>query len=249
MIMNDFLALFANPKPVMGMIHLKGTDDKDVFRRAVDEINIYIQNGIDGIILENYFGTYRQLESIMEYADQQALPVPFGVNCLNSDVMGFELAMRHHARFVQLDSVVGHVNPRDEPTLEAFLNLFRERSQVPVIGGVRFKYQPVLSANTVEEDLAIAKRRCDAVTVTQDATGQETSMDKILQFRRSLGDFPLIVGAGVTKENIRRQFEVVDGAIVGSYFKDTRTDTGDLSGAHVKQLMDIVNEIRGYDHD
>lgn len=49
----------------------------------------------------------------------------------------------------------------------------------------------------------------------------------------------------MTKENISRQFEVADGAIVGSYFKDTRKDTGELCGAHVKELMDIVNNIRG----
>lgn len=245
MIRNEFLALFAKEKPVMGMIHLKGTSDEDVFQRACKEIDIYLNNGIDGIILENYFGNYYQLNRVLEYVSGQNLPVPYGVNCLNMDAMGFELAMNHKACFVQLDSVVGHVKPRDEATVEAFLNLYRERSKVPVMGGVRFKYQPVLSAKTTEEDLEIAKSRCDAVTVTQDATGQETSMDKILQFRKALGDFPLIVGAGVTKENIRTQFEVADGAIVGSYFKDTRKDTGELCGAHVKELMDIVNEIRG----
>lgn len=245
MIRNEFLALFTKEKPVMGMVHLKGTKDEDVFQRACREIDIYISNGIDGIILENYFGNYYQLDRVMEYAAGQKLPVPYGVNCLNMDAMGFELAMRHRACFVQLDSVVGHVKPRDEATVEAFLKLYRERSKVPVMGGVRFKYQPVLSANSTEADLEIAKSRCDAVTVTQDATGQETSMDKILQFRNALGDFPLIVGAGVTKENITRQFEVADGAIVGSYFKDTRKDTGELCGAHVKELMDIVNNIRG----
>ncbi|MDR1772791.1 MAG: membrane biogenesis protein [Hungatella sp.] len=244
MIKNDFLALFAKPKPVMGMIHLKGIDDEDVYQRAQKEIDIYLTNGIDGIILENYFGNYYQLDRILEYAHSQNLPIPYGVNCLNMDAMGFELAISHSACFVQLDSVVGHVKPRDEATVEAFLNMYRERSKVPVMGGVRFKYQPVLSANSTEKDLVIAKSRCDAVTVTQDATGQETSMDKILQFRNALGDFPLIVGAGVTKENIRSQFEVADGAIVGSYFKDTRKDTGELCGNHIKELMELVNDIR-----
>lgn len=242
---NAFLGLFPRKKPVMGMIHLKGTSDEDVFQRACREIDIYISNGIDGIILENYFGNYYQLDRALEYASARKLPVPYGVNCLNMDAMGFELAMRHGAGFVQLDSVVGHVKPRDEATVEAFLKLYRERSKVPVMGGVRFKYQPVLSANTTEEDLEIAKTRCDAVTVTQDATGQETSMDKILRFRKALGDFPLIVGAGVTKENIGRQLEAADGAIVGSYFKDTRKDAGELCGGHVKELMDAVNSIRG----
>lgn len=31
--------------------------------------------------------------------------------------------------------------------------------------------------------------RCDAIAVSQDETGQETSMDKIREFRNIIGDF------------------------------------------------------------
>ena len=113
------------------------------------------------------------------------------------------------------------------------------------MGGVRFKYQPVLSENSVEEDLKIAMTRCDAVCVTQDATGQETSMVKIRQFREGLGDFPLIIGAGVTPANVEEQFKIADGAIVGSFFKDSYKDDGELSADHVKEMMDAVKRIRG----
>ena len=181
----------------------------------------------------------------LEYVRTQELPIPYGVNCLNCDPMGFELAMEYGASFVQLDSVVGHVNPRDEASIAAFLELYRNRYQGGyVLGGVRFKYQPVLSENTVEEDLAIAQGRCDAVCVTQDATGQETSMAKIEQFRAALGDFPLIVGAGVTPENAHKSLAVADGAIVGSFFKDTYKDDGEVSAEHIAALMDAVRAIR-----
>lgn len=36
--------------------------------------------------------------------------------------MGFELATKYNASYIQVDSVVGHVKPRDEATLEEFLN-------------------------------------------------------------------------------------------------------------------------------
>ena len=108
---------------------------------------------------------------------------------------------------------------------------------------------PVKSANTVEKDLAIAKQRCDAVCVTHDATGQETSVEKIRQFRNALGSFPLFVAAGLNPNNVKSSFTYADGAIVGSYFKDTYVDTGDVSANHVRKLMQAVEAVRGELHD
>lgn len=242
---SKFLDLFRNKKPILGMIHLKGDTDEDIYERMKKEVQIYLDNGVDCIILENYFGQYHNLEKAIEYVQGLHLDIPYGVNCLNVDPMGFELAGKYGASFVQLDSVVGHVKPRDEDTLDAFFKLYRERYQVLVLGGVRFKYQPVLSEKSVEEDLKIAMTRCDAICVTQDKTGQETSMDKIIQFRNAIGEFPLIVGAGLTPENMEKQFEYADGAIVGSYFKENHVDVGEMSSENVKEVMDKVNEIRG----
>lgn len=245
----DFLGKFAKAKPIIGMIHLKGENDEDVFARAKKEIDIYIANGIDGIILETYFGDYHQLERIMDYVDKADLKVPYGVNCLNFDHMGFYLANKYHADFVQLDSVVGHVKPRDEATLAAFLQLEREASQAALIGGVRFKYQPLLSKRSLSEDLQIAVERCDGICVTGDETGKTTPIEKIKEFKEVIGDFPLIVAAGITKETLIEQMSIADAAIVGSYFKDTRKDTGDVCAAHVKEIMDLMEEYRDKQDD
>jgi predicted TIM-barrel enzyme len=92
--------------------------------------------------------------------------------------------------------------------------------------------------------MGIGQTRCDAVVVTQDATGQETSMEKITEFRDLLGEFPLIAGAGMTTENCARQLETVDGAIVGSYFKDTYKADGDVSASHCVSFMKAVENAR-----
>lgn len=240
----DFLGIFQNKKPIIGMLHLKGETDDAVMERLKKEVDIYVSNGLDSIIVENYYGTYHHMVMALEYVREQKLEIPYGVNCLNGDTMGFELSQNYGAAFVQLDSVVGHVKPEDEEILSAYFETMNQKYSAAVLGGVRFKYQPVLSKNSVEEDLRIARGRCAAVCVTQDATGQETSMDKIRQFRSVLGDFPLIVGAGLTPENMQKQFAYADGAVVGSYFKDTYKDTGDVSAEHVQEIMRKVKEIR-----
>ena len=242
--MKSILSCFDVKKPVIGVIHAKGTDDKDVLERAKREIDLYLTNGVNGILAETYFGTYHQVQMILSYLQELKSGVPYGVNCLNIDAMGFVLAEEYQCDFLQLDSVIGHVKPRDEESLSAFLSYFRSRCSAFVMGGVRFKYQPVLSAHTEEEDLIEAKKRCDAVCVTEDATGQETSLEKIVRFRRTLGDFPLFVCAGVTPENAAKQLAYADGAVVGSYFKDTHKDTGDVYGPHVRDLMRVVEDFR-----
>ena len=209
------------------------------------EIDIYRENGIDAVIVENYYGNYYQMEKVLDYLNTSKFEnLIYGVNCLNVDVMGFEFANRYNASFVQFDSVAGHLKERDDYTYEAFINKYRKESKAFILGGVRFKYQPYLSGRSLEEDLKIGMSRCDAIVVTQDATGQETSMEKIKEFRKIIGDFPLVIGAGVTADNCIEQLSVGDAAIVGSYFKDTYKDSGDVDGTHVKKLLDTLKEIR-----
>jgi predicted TIM-barrel enzyme len=239
-----FLELFKKPKPVIGMLHLKGTNAQDRFDRFRREVDLYVENGVDGVIVETYFGPYSAMTQALTYLDANGLPIPYGVNCLNVDALGFHAASTWHASFVQLDSVIGHLKPRDEESEQAFLDWMRSAYSGCVLGGVRFKYQPVLSQNSVEEDLRIAMGRCDGICVTQDRTGQETSLDKIRQFRQAIGNFPLVVAAGTTPENIRRSFAFADAAIVGSYFKDTYKDDGELCAEHIRSLMQVVEEIR-----
>lgn len=62
--------------------------------------------------------------------------------------------------------------------------------------------------------------RCDAIVVTGEGTGISTDLDKIKTFRTVLGDFPLIVGAGMTEGNVVEQLALADGGIVGSWFKE-----------------------------
>ena len=65
--MNQFLSCFKVAKPVIGVIHTKGTDDADMLRRAQEEIRIDKENGVDSFLVETYFGTYYQVEKVLDY--------------------------------------------------------------------------------------------------------------------------------------------------------------------------------------
>ena len=243
--MKAFSEVFKETKPIIGVIHLKGTDEADIRERAKREIELYLSGGLDGIIVEDYFGTYPNLVWALGYLQEQKIGIPYGVNCLNFDSLCFKLARDFSCDFLQLDSVVGHVKPRDEATLDAFFALERPTCDALVLGGVRFKYQPVLSEHTVEEDIETAKGRCDAICVTGDGTGMAAPIARISRFKLACGDTPLVICSGVNVDNCAEQLAVADGAVVGSFFKDTGKDTGDVSAEKIELLMQQMRALRG----
>jgi predicted TIM-barrel enzyme len=244
-IKENFLELFKSTKPILGMIHLKGDNSKEKLEIAKREIDQLIKNGIDAVIVENYFGSPEDVEEVLKYIYKERKDIIYGINILDDDQKGFELAKKYEAKFIQLDSVAGHLNSKEDVQFHEFINKMREQTNAFVLGGVRFKYQPYLSGRSLEEDLQIGMSRCDGIVVTGTGTGIETNSDKINEFRAIIGDdFPLIVGAGLTAENFNSQLEIADGAIIGSYLKDNYKDNGNVCDEHVKYFMTELQKFR-----
>ncbi|MEP9371980.1 BtpA/SgcQ family protein [Mesorhizobium sp. KR1-2] len=242
---NRFSEIFVTPKPILGMLHLTGASAEERLDIARKETETLIANGVDGVIVENYFGDKDDVRNVLEWLETRNPDVLVGLNVLRDHHLAFELAKQFRVDFIQMDSVAGHLPPEEDKDFAAELAELRGQVSSVLFGGVRFKYQPVKSGRSEPEDLVIGKSRCDAIVVTSDATGQVTDLDKVRRFRATTGsDFPLLIGAGLTAGNAREQLLEADGAIVGSYFKDTYTDTGIVEGSHVAELIKAVESLR-----
>ena len=238
-----FLDIFSVKKPVMAMLHMKGNTRAEKLDQCLREADIYFENGADAVIVEDYYGDYNDVEAALKMlAEKRKYFV--GVNVLDDVKRSWEFAEEYGGRFIQIDSVAGHLPMDEDGPYGEMINSYRSRGGIQVIGGVRFKYKPVLSGNSVEEDLKLGMQRCDAIAVTGEGTGQDSPTQKIIDFRKIVGDFPLIVAAGVTPENVEEKLRLSDAAIIGSAFKDTRKDTGDVYGPHVREIMDRVKALR-----
>ncbi|MBP3656528.1 MAG: membrane biogenesis protein [Clostridia bacterium] len=233
-----FYDLFGSTKPVFGMLHLKSDAGMDALERAKREIDIYLHNGVEALMVENYFGSADECAQVLAWLQKNMPSAMYGVNILGDAPLAFELSLRYGAKFIQIDSVCGHLPPAADEKLARRLSELRAAVDVCLLGGVRFKYQPVRSGRTQEEDLVIGMQRCDAIVVTGDGTGMATPEEKIAQFRRTLGSYPLITGAGVTADTIASTLAVSDGVIVGSYLKDGHRDYGEVCEAHVRTFME-----------
>ena len=239
-----FLDLFPRPKPIMAMLHLKGENRDDILARAVREADIYAAGGVDAMIVEDYYGDSTDVERVLAVLARERPHYIIGVNVLDNFAKSYALAAQYGAKFMQVDSICGHLTRANESAYFAMIDGYRRGGSVAVIGGVRFKYQPYLSGRSLAHDLALGRQYCDAIAVTGAGTGVDTDMQKIHEFRAILGDFPLVIGAGMTVAQVAAKLAVADAAIVGSTFKDTRKDSGEVSAAHVQEFMAAVDAIR-----
>ena len=230
--------VFLTEKPVIGMLHLPGGAEEEVLKIAREEADIMYGAGVNAVMAENYFGSTRDVENVLAMLQREYPGRVYGVNVLGDFETAFQLAARYGAAFVQVDSVCGHLRPQQEPYYFERLDACRKETGVFLMGGVRFKYQPVRSGRSVDEDLAIGREHCDAIVVTGEGTGIATDMKKIVTFRSYLPDFPLIVGAGITAETCKAQLSIADGGIVGSYFKFDGDACNRMDDNRVKAFME-----------
>lgn len=243
--MTRLIETFATVKPILGMLHLAGEGPAVKLAQAEEEARIMAGEGVDGLVVENYFGDADDVERVLDRLSGLGLGVKIGVNVLRDDVRAFALARRYPVSFIQVDSVAGHLSPENDISFAT--DFAARRASVPslLLGGVRFKYQPVLSGRPEEEDVRLGAQRCDGLVVTSDATGQPTDMDKVARFRAATGGtVPLLIGAGLTETNAVEQLAHADGAIVGSWFKHDHQDTGRVEASHVARLMRAVRTAR-----
>ena len=224
-----FRDLFPNQKPLIGMIHT-GSSFGTALDQAKGEIDIYLRHGVHPLV-ENYFGSAHECESVLAWLRQEHPDAIYGVNILGDYREAFRLAKEYGASFIQIDSVCGHLKRN------------ADEKYARKLAGVRFKYQEVLSGRTLEEDLTLGAERCDAVVCTGLGTGEPTPFAKVREFKSVLKDFPVLVGAGVTLDTVQETFSLADGAIVGSWFKAGHHDYGAVKEEYVARMVERISEI------
>lgn len=228
-----------NRKPVIGMVHTNGDSTMSILELAQTEIEIYLRHGVCPLV-EDYYGTEDDCEEVLEWLQATHADVTYGINILGDHTQAFALANKYGAKFIQIDSVCGDLPPEEEESFVYDLNEHRKHYEGIVLGGVRFKYYDVLSGRSQKEDLILGIERCDAIVCTGSGTGIETPLDKVDAFKATVGDFPVIVGAGVTSNNAVEAMQKCDGLIVGSWFKYKHDAYNMVNEQYVSEFMEKI---------
>jgi len=237
--------------PILGMIHHTG--DEPV-KRALEELAIYEEEGVDGVIVENYYNrSMAVIEQTLQEIAKLDTKVVIGVNILPNEFdQAFPLAVKYGADFIQLDYVAGKYEQAGDRTKSQELNInsyssFKEKfPDIIVLGGVWPKYFYPIHGSNLDSDLETGLERAEAIVVTGEGTGMATPMKKIKYFREKIGDRPLVVGAGLEVDNAYDKLCIANGAIVGTTFKVNGYTPNQVDKVRVKDFMDIVKQARKY---
>jgi uncharacterized protein len=237
---NNFHNIFGK-KPIIGMLHLAGSNP---LQRALEELDIYEEEGASGVIVENYCGNEEDVKDVLKEFSNLETNLALGVNVLSNEYdLAFPWANAAGFDFIQLDHVAGNYRGHREVDAEDYEKFKREFPEIVVLGGVWPKYYTPIESSNLEEDIKKGMQRAEAMVVTGTGTGQPTPTAKVERFRELLVEHPLIVGAGLNPRNAYGQLAMADGAIVGSYFKNG-SELEKIDRYKVREITDIARELR-----
>lgn len=271
---NRFTSLFKTTRPIIGMVHLKplpGSPGYDaslginsIIDHAVKEALRLQEGGIDGIQIENQFDKpFLKPEQIgMEVtavvtaaavAVRQAVQLPLGVNIhLNGGLQALAAALACGAEWIRVFEMA-NAYISNSGIIEAIApELLRYRAklraeQIMIFGDFHVKHGShfILSDRTLREQAEdVETAGGDGLIVTGTETGKAPDA-KDIELARQAVSLPVFIGSGLTLENLDTLLPLLDGAIVGSYFKRQGKLKNDVDPERVRAFMERVRQIRG----
>jgi len=263
------IKLFNIHKPVIGMIHvdaLPGTPDykgdvKSIINKARKESAIYRDAGVDAIAIENMHDIpylkrsvgpeITSLLSVVGYEVKNTSDLPCGIQIL-AGANKEAIAAAHSAGldFIRAEGFVfAHI--ADEGLMESDAgDLLRYRKQIGaedilIFTDIKKKHSShsiTSDVNIVETAKAAEFFLSDGIIITGTATGEEADVDEVRKVKESV-NIPVLIGSGITIDNIEKFFPLADAFIIGSYFKQGGSWKNEVDRDRVTALIKKVRNL------
>jgi membrane complex biogenesis BtpA family protein len=259
---------FINSKLVIGMIHLDalpGTPKytgniKNIIDNAILEAEKYKSAGLNGIMIENMHDVpYLNNSSGPEIISTMAI-IAYEIKKRTNLIVGIQvlasankeaIAIAHSANldFIRAEGFVfAHV--ADEGITESNAGeILRYRKQigadsVMVFTDIKKKH----SSHSLTSDVSIVETAkaaefflSDGIIVTGSSTGAEADAEELLAVKKN-SKLPIIIGSGITSENIDKYYKLADVFIIGSYFKIDGNWENGIDETRVKKFLEKLEE-------
>jgi len=255
----------ASAKRLIGMVHLGrlpgsglGAAPMDqTVARAVEDARAIAEGGFHAVLVENFHDAPFARGSVPARtvaamavavsAVRAAVDLPVGVNVLRNDVRSaLAIAAATGASFVRCNVYVGAA-VADQGILQgAARDAIEERgllgADISIWADVHVKHAAPLGNRSIAEEArdAVERGHADAVIVSGSATGSETPLDDLLAVRKAVGSAPVLIGSGLTLENMARLLPHAAGAIVGCALKPGGDPGAPVSSVLVRRLCEAA---------
>lgn len=265
--------IFGLANPIIGTVHLRplpgaplyqGQSVDSILDLAIRDVQSYVKGGIDALIIENSgdLPFSKPSDVGMETVGfmtrivtdiAAATSIPLGINCLaNAVIPAIAVAAATNSRFVRSNQWVNAYVANEGIIDGAAATALRFRHQISagniaVLADVHVKHgsHAIVADRSVPEQARDAEFfAADALIATGSRTGDGTPPEEV-QSLRAGSSLPVLVGSGLSLENVDALMSVADGGIVGSALKEDGVWWMPVSPHRVEALMNRVHAIRG----
>lgn len=268
--MEKFLNIFNRPQVIIGMVHLKalpGTpgyqnNDNEIIEMALKEAQLYKDAGIDALAIENMHDVpylknnigheISSMMTLIGHEIKKLTELPCGIQVLSSaNREALAVAKSAKLDFIRAEGFVyGHL--ADEGYIDACAgDILRYRKQIDaenvlVFTDIKKKH----SSHALTADVSLVETaktaeyfRSDGLIITGSSTGIEANVEEIKSVKAAC-KIPVIVGSGVTFDNLETYLSIADALIVGSYFKENGYWANALEYHRIVKFMEKVRKLR-----
>lgn len=221
--------------PLPGSPRWSGDFDA-ILRQAVGDAIAYAKGGANAVVIENFHdvpftrGTVppEVVASMARVASavREAVDLPIGFNVLRNDARaGVALCAACNGAFLRVNVHCGAMLT-DQGIIEgSACDTLRVRRQIcpeaKILADVHVKHAVPLGNWPIEQAARDTLERglADALIVSGTGTGVATNLEDVRRVRVACPTADILLGSGVTAENIGPFLPLVDGVIVGSSLK------------------------------
>lgn len=233
-----------------------------LIERPLQELEIYQKMGVDAIMLENMHDvpyakpplageTVHAMTAIAK-AVRRKTQLPIGIQMLEAaNCEAMQIAAVADLDFIRAEGYVyAHIGGAGliEGSARKILEIRKKHGaeHIKVFVDVKKKH----CAHALTADLSvgdIVKQSeffcADGSIITGHFTGEPVSRDDLGQARRASAHLPILIGSGITAENLHEYFDHADGFIIGSYFKKNGDWKNEVESDRVRQVMDAKKQL------
>ncbi len=253
---------------LFGMVHLLPLFDRfsldEVERRALEDARKLAEAGFHGIMIENFGDTPFYPDKVPLHTvtamtrialkikeELSSFSFQLGINVLRNDVeAAIAIAASVGANFVRANIHSGTMLT-DQGLIQGKAHLTaRYRDQIHpklrILADIQVKHAAPLALRPLEEEAEELhlRAKADALIITGSGTGKRADFSNLKRIRQHLPECPLIVGSGVTPEQLREIVSLADAAIVGTWLKFDGQTTAPIDPQRALSLMKTLRELQ-----
>jgi len=264
-----------NKKLMVGAIHfppLMGYPDfpgiKVALKNALADLKAFERGGFDAVIIENNYDIPHQINvspavvsclSCLGKELRVSTKLPMGISVLWNDYRtALATAKIIGLQFVRIPVFVDRVET-DFGIIEPSATEVKKYQKligadnIKLFVDIHVKHAKLLSPHSLAESAKMAiTHGADAVIVTGKWTGDAPDETAVVELKKNIRNFPIILGSGIRADNAKALLQKADGVIVSTSLKKGRTKKTErnvkaysqrISFPLAKKLVTVVNSI------